>query len=63
MTRQPVVDQDRCIRCGFCVDTLPGVFRFNEFDLAEVYNPAGAPEIRIEEVMKHCPASCISWFA
>jgi len=61
MIRQPVVDQDRCVRCGLCVDTLPKVFRFNELDLAEVYNPAGAPEIRIEEVMKNCPGSCIIW--
>ncbi|MBN1140956.1 MAG: ferredoxin [Deltaproteobacteria bacterium] len=61
MLRQPVVDQEKCIRCGFCVDTLPEVFHFNDFAIAEVHNPAGASENRIEEVMRGCPMSCISW--
>ena len=61
MARTPYVDEDVCISCGLCVDTVPEVFRMNESDLAEVYEPAGASEERIQEAMDACPVACIHW--
>ncbi len=61
MARTPYVDQDVCISCALCIDTLPGVFRMNAADLAEVYAPTGASEEEIQEVMDACPVACIHW--
>ncbi len=61
MARIPYVDQDACISCGLCVDSVPEVFRLNSANLAEVYEPAGAPDERIQEAMDGCPVSCIFW--
>ena len=61
MARTAYVDQDTCISCGLCVDTVPEVFRMNDADLAEVYDPAGAAEDQIQEAMDACPVACIHW--
>jgi ferredoxin len=61
MARIPYVDQDACISCGLCVDVVPGVFRLNDDNLAEVYDPSGAPEQKIQEAVDGCPVSCIYW--
>ena len=61
MARIAYVDQDTCISCGLCVDTVPEVFRMNDSDLAEVYDPAGAAEDQIQEAMDACPVACIHW--
>ncbi len=61
MAGKPYVDQDVCISCRLCVETVPEVFRMNEDDLAEVYDPLGAPEEKIEEAIDGCPVNCISW--
>lgn len=61
MARIPFVDQDACISCGICVDSVPEVFSLNSTNLAEVYNPTGAPEEKIQEAMDGCPVSCIFW--
>jgi ferredoxin len=61
MARIPYVDQDACISCGLCVDTSPEVFRLNDANLAEVYDPDGAPEERIQAAVDGCPVSCIYW--
>ena len=61
MARVPYVDQDVCISCGLCVDTVPGVFRLNDDNLAEVYDPAGADEAEIQQAIDACPVSCIHW--
>jgi ferredoxin len=61
MARTPYVDQDVCISCNLCVDTVPEVFRMNENDVAEVYDPAGADEEKIQEAMDACPVACIHW--
>ncbi|HWI41367.1 MAG TPA: ferredoxin, partial [Verrucomicrobiae bacterium] len=55
------VDQDVCISCTLCVNTVPEVFRMNDDDLAEVYDPQGAPEDRIQEAVDACPVNCIHW--
>ena len=38
MKRVPRVNKGECISCGVCVDTAPAVFRFDEENLAEVYD-------------------------
>lgn len=69
MPRTPVVDQDCCIGCEACTTICPEVFRMAEeaghadhgHGKSVVYNPAGAPEAKIEQAMDSCPASCIYW--
>jgi len=61
MAKTPVVDQEECISCGLCVEVCPGVFRLNDRDVSEVYNPTGAPEGKIQEAMDSCPVQCIHW--
>jgi ferredoxin len=61
MAAKLYVDQDACISCNLCVDTLPEVFRLNDEGLAEVYDPTGAPEDKIQEVIDACPVACIHW--
>ncbi len=61
MMRKPKIDQDTCIGCELCTSTAPGVFRMNEENLAEVYDPEGASEEDIQEAIDNCPVSCISW--
>jgi ferredoxin len=61
MAKIPYVDQDVCISCNLCVDTVPEVFRMNEDGLAEVYDAAGATEEKIQEAIDTCPVACIHW--
>ena len=61
MAKTPYVDQDVCISCNLCVDTVPEVFRLNEDGLAEVYDPTGASEEKIQEAIDTCPVACIHW--
>lgn len=61
MARIPYVDEDACISCGLCVDSVPEVFRLTRDNLAEVYDPAGATEQKIQEAIDGCPVNCIYW--
>ncbi|RNC66350.1 MAG: ferredoxin [Desulfuromonadales bacterium] len=61
MARTLYVDKDVCISCGLCVETAPEVFRFDDNNLAEVFDPAGASEETIQEAIDACPVSCIHW--
>jgi ferredoxin len=61
MSKIPVVNQDECISCGLCAEICPEVFRLNDKDLSEVYNPTGAPEEKIQEAIDSCPVQCIHW--
>ena len=61
MARNPNVDQEACIGCQLCANTLPEVFRMNEHNLAEVHNPVGGSEEQIQEVIDACPVLCIHW--
>jgi len=61
MARIPYVDEDACISCGLCVDSAPEVFRLTRDNLAEVYDPAGATEQKIQEAIDGCPVNCIYW--
>lgn len=61
MAKVPYVDQDACISCNLCADTAPEVFRMDDDNLAEVYDPSGATEEKIQEAIDACPVACIGW--
>jgi ferredoxin len=61
MPRIARVNKDECISCGVCVDTVPTVFRFDDENKAEVYDPSGADESEIQGAMDQCPVTCIVW--
>ncbi len=62
MTKAPWVNKDDCISCGLCVTNVPDVFRFDDDNKAECYNPNGASEEEIQnDAIDVCPVSCISW--
>lgn len=61
MAGKPHVDQDACISCRLCADTVPEVFRMTEDNLAEVYDASGASEEKIQEAIDACPTACIHW--
>jgi ferredoxin len=54
------VDKDRCIASGDCVETAPGVFRFDAQDKSEVYNQSGAADGIILAAARACPAKAIT---
>jgi ferredoxin len=55
------VNQKDCTGCESCVAMTPDVFRMTSDGLAEVHNPQGDSEEKIQEAMDGCPASCINW--
>ena len=55
------VNKGECISCGVCSDAVPAVFRFDAENLAEVYDPQGADEAKIQEAIDLCPVTCIYW--
>lgn len=58
----PVIVEDECIACGTCEELCPEVFRVNEgLGFAQVLNPGGAPDDKIQEAIDSCPVSCIHW--
>lgn len=61
MARTPYIDQDECVGCGNCEETCSEVFRLNDDGVAEAYDPEGAAEDTIQEVIDSCPVECISW--
>lgn len=61
MTRTLMLDQDLCICCNLCVDTLPAVFRTGEDDVAEVHDSDGASAEQIQQMIDACPVACIRW--
>jgi ferredoxin len=61
MAKTPIVDQEECISCGVCAEVCSEVFRLNDRDVSEVYNPSGAPEEKIQEAIDSCPVQCIHW--
>lgn len=62
MTKAPWVEKEVCISCGICVTSVPDVFRFDDENKAECYDPNGATEEKIQsDAIDACPVSCISW--
>ncbi len=61
MAGKPHIDQDVCIGCQLCVNTVPEVFQMTDANVAEVYEPFGASEDKIQEAIDACPVNCIHW--
>lgn len=61
MVKKPFVDHDICISCELCVSVAPEVFRMNDDNVAEVFDPLGASEEMIQEAIDSCPVNCIHW--
>lgn len=59
--RVSYVDQNECTGCEACVTATPKVFRMTVDGLAEVFDPQGDSEERIQEAMDGCPVPCIHW--
>ncbi|MFH1597338.1 MAG: ferredoxin [Pseudomonadota bacterium] len=58
----PVIVEDECIVCGACEEICPQVFTLNDsLGFAQVINPGGAPEDKIQEALDACPVLCIHW--
>jgi ferredoxin len=58
----PYVVEDECIACGTCEEICPEVFVVNEtLGFAQVMNPSGATEEKIQEGIDACPVQCIHW--
>jgi ferredoxin len=58
----PFIVEDECIACGSCEELCPEVFRLNEgLGFAQVINPGGAADDKIQEAIDSCPVSCIHW--
>ncbi|MGD0828327.1 MAG: ferredoxin [Desulfobaccales bacterium] len=60
--RFPYIVEEECIACGTCEELCPEVFRLNEGrGFAQVINPGGASEDKIQEAIDACPVQCIHW--
>jgi ferredoxin len=59
--KKPVVDLSDCVLCGVCVDVSPGIFRMNAAGFIDVIDLDQYDRVDVEEAIKNCPASCISW--
>ena len=58
----PFIVEEECIACGSCAEVCPEVFQLNEsLGFAQVINPGGAPDDKIQEAIDICPVSCIHW--
>ena len=59
MAKRPYIDQEECVQCGNCEEICPEVFRLNDDGVAEVDDPEGATEDKIQEAIDSCPVECI----
>lgn len=60
--RRPFILEDECIACGSCEEICPEVFQVNEsLGYAQVVNPEGASEEKVQEAIDACPTQCIHW--
>ena len=58
----PLVVEEECIACNACVEICPEVFQVNEsLGFAQVLNPGGGSQDKIQEAMDACPTHCIHW--
>jgi ferredoxin len=57
----PVVELSQCVLCGICEEVSPSVFCINELGFVTVAELSVYPEDEVNEAVKNCPESCISW--
>jgi ferredoxin len=62
MPNSLIINTEKCIGCGTCVELCSNVFSFNENeDKIEIIMQEGGYEDCIEEAIESCPAECISY--
>jgi ferredoxin len=59
--KKPSIDLGECILCEICVDLCPEAFKLNELGYIEVAELSVYPEEDVDEAVRNCPSSCISW--
>ena len=59
--KKPSIDLSECILCEICMEVCPEVFQLNELGYIEVADLSVYPEEGVDEAMRNCPPSCISW--
>ena len=57
-----IVDKDKCIGCGMCVNSFPDYFDFDDEGLSEVKKEEVEPEEKKEilDAVEMCPTEAIS---
>ena len=56
------VDQNLCSGCGLCCGICDEVFRMNEYEKAEAYQPANDDnQSAVQDAIDSCPVSAIAW--
>ncbi len=55
-----VVDKNKCIGSGDCIETAPSVFAFDASGKSEVVDPSGAPDGTIMLAARSCPVKAIT---
>ena len=56
-----VVDQNKCIGCGLCVQLCPKVFEMQDNGKSKAVHPTGDEEATIQSAIDSCPVTAISW--
>lgn len=55
------IDKDKCIGCGLCASIAEKVFRLGGEGKAQVIEPVGDKETKIQEAIDSCPVQAISF--
>ncbi|PIS08761.1 ferredoxin [Candidatus Beckwithbacteria bacterium CG10_big_fil_rev_8_21_14_0_10_34_10] len=60
MTKQAIVDKEKCIGCGTCVSLAGKSFKLGDDGKAEALVPAGDDEPTVQSAVDSCPVTAIS---
>jgi len=60
---KPIVDQNACIGCGACEALCSQVFKLNDAGKSEAQPRDSYDALKdcIDDAIRGCPVSCISW--
>jgi ferredoxin len=62
MKKFPSIDLGRCSECEGCIEIAPTVFYYNSSTgMMEVIEQDEYSEDLVNEAIKNCPETCISW--
>lgn len=55
------IDKEKCIGCGLCASIAEKSFRLSDDGKAQVIEPVGDEETKIQEAIDSCPVQAIDW--